>query len=46
MDYDTNINKYLTKWKCPKQVTLQQLLSHSSSLNNVKEGGNIIGYHF
>jgi CubicO group peptidase (beta-lactamase class C family) len=31
LDYDTDINKYLKKWKCPKSgVTLRHLLTHTS----------------
>jgi len=30
LDYDTDINKYLKKWKCPTKITLRQLLTHSS----------------
>jgi CubicO group peptidase (beta-lactamase class C family) len=31
LDYDTDINKYLKKWKCPKKgITLKQLLTHTS----------------
>ena len=31
MDYDTDINKYLKKWKCSvKGITLKMLLSHTS----------------
>jgi CubicO group peptidase (beta-lactamase class C family) len=31
LDYDTDINKYLTKWKCPnKGITLRYLLTHTS----------------
>jgi len=31
LDYDTDINKYLKKWKCPKKnITLRLLLSHTS----------------
>jgi len=31
LDYDTDINKYLKKWKCPKKgITLKHLLTHTS----------------
>ena len=31
LDYDTDINKYLKKWKCPqKGITLKHLLTHTS----------------
>lgn len=31
LDYTTDINKYLKKWKCPKKgVTLKHLLTHTS----------------
>lgn len=31
LDYDTDINKYLKKWKCPmNNVTLKHLLTHTS----------------
>ena len=31
LDYDTDINKYLKKWKCPvKNITLRHLLTHTS----------------
>lgn len=31
LDYDTDINKYLKKWKCPaKGITLRHLLTHTS----------------
>lgn len=35
LDYDTDINKYLKKWKCPaKNITLRTLLSHTSGSND------------
>jgi CubicO group peptidase (beta-lactamase class C family) len=31
LDYNTDINKYLKKWKCPiKNITLKHLLTHTS----------------
>ena len=31
LDYDTDINKYLKKWKCPRAgITLRHLLTHTS----------------
>ena len=31
LDYNTDINKYLKKWKCPtKNITLRHLLTHTS----------------
>ena len=30
LDYDTDINRYLKKWKCPKDITLRMLLTHTS----------------
>jgi CubicO group peptidase (beta-lactamase class C family) len=30
LDYDTDINKYLKKWKCPQKITLRHLLTHTS----------------
>ena len=33
IDYDTDINKYLKKWKCPaKKITLRHLLTHTSGI--------------
>jgi CubicO group peptidase (beta-lactamase class C family) len=35
LDYDTDINKYLKKWKCPaKNITLRTLLNHTSGTND------------
>ena len=39
LDYDTDINKYLKKWKCPKakkgsKITLRMLLTHSSGADD------------
>ena len=42
LDYDTDINKYLKKWKCPsKNITLRLLITHKSGLI----GGGFKGYH-
>jgi len=41
LDYDTDINKYLTKWKCPvKKITLRLLISHRSGVI----GGGVKGF--
>ncbi len=41
LDYDTDINKYLKKWKCPaKKITLRYLLTHTSGII----GGGFKGY--
>lgn len=42
LDYDTDINKYLKKWKCPaKNITLRTLLNHTSGTN---DGLGYLGY--
>ena len=41
LDYDTDINKYLKKWKCPaKKITLRHLLTHKSGIDK----GGFPGY--
>ena len=42
LDYDTDINKYLKKWKCPKKgITLKHLLTHTSGSS---DGNGYLGY--
>lgn len=42
LDYDTDINKYLKRWKCPaKNITLRTLLNHTSGTN---DGLGYLGY--
>lgn len=33
LDLDTDINKYLRSWKCPRVTTLRRLLLHESGVN-------------
>ena len=41
IDYDTDINKYLTKWKCPVNgITLRHLLTHTSGTS---DGNGFLG---
>jgi CubicO group peptidase (beta-lactamase class C family) len=41
LDYDTDINKYLKKWKCPnKGITLRHLLTHTSGSS---DGNGFLG---
>ena len=42
LDYDTDITKYLKKWKCPaNNITLRTLLNHTSGTN---DGLGYLGY--
>lgn len=41
LDYETDINKYLKKWKCPiKNITLRHLLTHTSGSS---DGNGFLG---
>lgn len=41
LDYDTDINTYLTTWRCPKDgITLRHLLTHTSGSD---DGNGFLG---
>jgi CubicO group peptidase (beta-lactamase class C family) len=43
LDYDTDINNYLRKWKCPfENITLKDLLTHTSGSS---DGNKYLGFN-